>query len=500
MKVKKYKLPVDPEIRQAYTKIFKHTESFDWENGFICADHWNSRVRETSKQLPDAELPDHHFEIIKKKWERAQHTFQAATTPSTSQRSMYERAKKRFVAAQSIMQKKTVVLRPPPKMRGTLPAAEEPPMAMDVNDHDEERIQHLENDLKEKNEEIEKLKRLLSEKDLEITNLNNKVSEQTRKINYLTNVVEMKSQFTFENIKSDSNHFEYLTGLSLEQFGVIWDCVHPYIESCLRYGDDRKPTEKTFSYQTQYLIVLMICRHGLDLRFAAFMAKVSEQTIGRVFNGWIIFLATLFNQLDQRPDQDFLRKTVPEIFTRTGHEMTDLILDATEFKFQTASNFDVSTLMFSHYKNTTTGKALIGISPHGMGIIFSEIYPGSISDTEITEKTDILSYVNEDHEIMTDRGFAIQDLCAIKKVSLNRPKQKDSTKIGFGHGEIHRNFDIAATRIHVERYIGRVRNWRILNNIWPLNRIDMLSSTWQMLCHTVNLVCPPIGPRVEESS
>ena len=99
-----------------------------------------------------------------------------------------------------------------------------------------------------------------------------------------------------------------------------------------------------------------------------------------------------------------------------------------------------------------------------MGIIFSEIYPGSISDTEITEKTDILNYVSEDHEIMTDRGFSIQDLCAIKGVSLNRPKQKDSDSGKFQQGEIHRNFDVSSTRIHVERYIGRDRNRNILNN------------------------------------
>ena len=191
---------------------------------------------------------------------------------------------------------------------------------------------------------------------------------------------------------------------------------------------------------------------------------------------------------------------MPEIFIQTGHGTTDLVLDATEFKFQTASNFDISTLMFSHYKNTTTGKALIGISPHGMGIIFSDIYPGSISDTEITEKTDILNYVSEDHEIMTDRGFAIQDLCAIKGVSLNRPKQKDSESNNFKMGEIHRNFNIAAARIHVERYIGRVRNWRILNQIWPMNRTDLLTSTWQVLCHTVNLVFPPIGPSTENNN
>ena len=82
--------------------------------------------------------------------------------------------------------------------------------------------------------------------------------------------------------------------------------------------------------------------------------------------------------------------------------------------------------MFSHYKNHSTGKALIGTSPHGMGIVFSDVYPGSISDSEITSKTDILSYVEESHEIMTDRGFSIQDLCAEKGITLNRPKQKEN--------------------------------------------------------------------------
>ena len=56
-----------------------------------------------------------------------------------------------------------------------------------------------------------------------------------------------------------------------------------------------------------------------------------------------------------------------------------------------------------------------------MQVVFSDIYPGSISDTDITDKTAVLEYVTEEHEIMTDRGFSIQDLCAIKGISLNRP-------------------------------------------------------------------------------
>lgn len=57
---------------------------------------------------------------------------------------------------------------------------------------------------------------------------------------------------------------------------------------------------------------------------------------------------------------------------------------------------------------------------------------------------------------MSDRGFSVQELCSIKGISLNRPKQKENDQ--FSEHEVHRNFDIAATRIHVERFIGRVRD------------------------------------------
>ena len=59
-----------------------------------------------------------------------------------------------------------------------------------------------------------------------------------------------------------------------------------------------------------------------------------------------------------------------------------------------------------------------------------------------------------------DRG---QELCAVRGITLNRPKQKENDQ--FAERGIATNFDIAATRINVERFIGRVRNWGILNSI-----------------------------------
>ena len=490
--VKYYKLPADRETQAEYIRFFK-TTGFNWEAGYICAAHWSGGQREDPKDLPDVLLPPGHLELLKIKYERADAYVNASKKPTSEQRLALKRAREKYTAALAVSNSgEKRKCRPAPKHRegpssssthdsstSTLPAPASPPAPLPTQE-----------------EELIRLKELLAEKDAKIRELEDKVQSKSQTINKLKiEALERHSMFTYEEISKTPEKLQHLTGLTLEQFDLMMDCVRPYIASCLRYeNDSRAATERTFSYETQYLITMMICRHGLDFKFVGYLTNFCNVTIGRIFNGWVIFLATLFNQLDTRADQKYLQQKMPQIFTKTGHGSTDLVIDATEFRFDKASNFDMSALMFSHYKNTTTGKALIGISPHGMGLVFSEVYPGSISDTEITEKTNILDFVTEDHEVMSDKGFSIQDICAIKGVSLNRPKQKDSESGGFPQQEIHRNFDITSCRIHVERFIGRVRNWRILNTTWPMNRTDLLCSTWQMICHTVNILFPPIGP------
>ena len=127
------------------------------------------------------------------------------------------------------------------------------------------------------------------------------------------------------------------------------------------------------------------------------MLSVSESTVSRLIVAWRVFLETLFDEVDLHPDDGYLLKRMPEIFVKTGHGLTDMIIDCTEFKFQQATNFDLNTLMFSHYKNTHTGKVLIGISPHGSVLLISDIYQGSISDSTITEKTGVLSWLTPKH-------------------------------------------------------------------------------------------------------
>ena len=60
---------------------------------------------------------------------------------------------------------------------------------------------------------------------------------------------------------------------------------------------------------------------------------------------------------------------------------------------------------------------------------------------------------------MSDCGFSIQELCASQDITLNRPKQKQNDQF------MEVDVDFAATCIHVERFIGRVRDWDILSSV-----------------------------------
>ena len=85
-----------------------------------------------------------------------------------------------------------------------------------------------------------------------------------------------------------------------------------------------------------------------------------------------------------------------KLFVETGHGLGDLVIVATEFKFQHASDFQMNSLIFPNYKNTQTGKILVGIYLHGWGMLFSDIYPGSISDSKLTEECGAVYFVESE--------------------------------------------------------------------------------------------------------
>lgn len=158
--------------------------------------------------------------------------------------------------------------------------------------------------------------------------------------------------------------------------------MQPY-RNVIIYPDCKSTAERSVDKPTELFAVLAICRHSLHQGVMVFMFK-SRREHNSAHICWLdsfVFLETIFTYINLNPEAGILLKKMPDIFVKTGHRLTDMIIDCTEFKFQHVSNLDLNSLMFSNCKNTIRGKAVIGIAPHGMGLFFSDIYPGSISDS-----------------------------------------------------------------------------------------------------------------------
>ncbi|KAK2830692.1 hypothetical protein Q5P01_018623 [Channa striata] len=83
------------------------------------------------------------------------------------------------------------------------------------------------------------------------------------------------------------------------------------------------------------------------------------------------------------------------------------MLACTEIAVDTASSLTQQSKTFS---NDNPLKALIGVAPCGLVTFISPLYTGSISDTDITRSSEVLSLLEPGDDIIADGGFDIQDL------------------------------------------------------------------------------------------
>ena len=148
---------------------------------------------------------------------------------------------------------------------------------------------------------------------------------------------------------------------------------------------------------------------------------------------------------------------------KESYPTTRCIIDATEIFIQMPSNPQAQQLTFSSYKNHNTLKALVAVTPSGAISFVSTLYGGNISDRQLTEQSGLLDLLEPGDSVMADRGFTIADLLDTKGVALNIPPMKTSNQ--FTERELTTTRRIATLRIHIERVIGRIKNFKILSDI-----------------------------------
>lgn len=218
---------------------------------------------------------------------------------------------------------------------------------------------------------------------------------------------------------------------------------------------------------------------------------IHPATVSRLCRTYFDLLHQRFRQLSIWPSKAIIQEHLPACF-RLEYPSTRVILDCTELFIETPSHFRVQSETYSSYKSHNTAKGLLGITPNGFVSFVSDLVPGRMSDKEVTENSGLNDMLEENDSVMADRGFLIDEYLAKKKVKLNIPPFMGG-KSQLSPREEEETRRIASVRIHVERVIQRVKNFRILKYIFANSMANDLNKIWVICCFLVNFTTDPIA-------
>lgn len=301
----------------------------------------------------------------------------------------------------------------------------------------------------------------------------------------------MLPTLVYEDVMDDPERLCFYTGIpDKEMFNAIFD----ELEEVPSEPRDRNPNggrPKALRPIDEFFMVLMRLRLGLLENDLADRFCISSSLCGKLFNDWIDYLDMKLDQLIIWPSKSTIQFNMPKLF-RDKFPDTRVIIDCTEIKTETPSSLQLKSMMYSDYKGHMTWKSLVGISPSGHVTFVSDLWAGSISDKRLTKECGMLDKCEEGDAIMADKGFTISDMTTPKGIKLIIPPFKRK-HCKFSKSEVKRTRAIANARIHVERQMERIKNFRILQGVMPITMAERASKIWKLCTGLTNLQ-PPLVP------
>ncbi len=177
--------------------------------------------------------------------------------------------------------------------------------------------------------------------------------------------------------------------------------------------------------------------------------------------------------------------TMPQCF-KEYYPGTTCIIDCSETPLQKASNLDSRAESFSLYYAQNTVQYLVAIAPCGLIMFISPAYGGRSSDKFFTSDSGFLEYLRPGDEVLADQGFTIRDLLCERKVNLTIPAY---TKRGtqLSEEDTTSTMGIANVRVHVERIICRLKHFRIISQLVPINLAPKIDETLRICAALCNV-------------
>nr|CAI5865892.1 unnamed protein product [Callosobruchus analis] len=169
-------------------------------------------------------------------------------------------------------------------------------------------------------------------------------------------------------------------------------------------------------------VLLTMTKLKLDLSYVTLGAlfSISGQLCKTYFFDFLTVLSQVLKVCIYFPSAEEVSKNLPKCFK--NFKNCRAVLDCIEIFIQRPSCLCCRIKFYSQYKKSTTIKFMTGVSPGGIITFISKPYGGRASDKLIFEESDFIKNLSPNRDsIMVDKGFLIDDLCAMYKIRLIRP-------------------------------------------------------------------------------
>ena len=233
------------------------------------------------------------------------------------------------------------------------------------------------------------------------------------------------------------------------------------------------------------LLVLMKLRLNVPHKDLAYRFGVSISFVSSTIDAALPQIAEKLKFLVRWPRKDDVLRTRPQCFKETFPKCVSVI-DFTEVFIEAPSNFSARAATYSNYKHTNTIKFLVSITPCGSVSFVSRAFCGRTSDKVITNKSGYLDKIEHGDAVLADRGFLIRDELASRGAELLIPAFLKG-KHQLSAREVETSRRMSRVRIHVERMMERLKNFRILSERMSLNMVPHADSIMTICAAITNL-------------
>ncbi|XP_071118519.1 uncharacterized protein [Haliotis cracherodii] len=249
------------------------------------------------------------------------------------------------------------------------------------------------------------------------------------------------------------------------------------------------PTSMQLRPASVLMLVLMKLRLGLVNQDLAYRFGVSKQHVSDLLNNALPPLAQKLSCFIHWPEKDDVVKYMPKVI-KNCYKQCRVIIDCFEVFIERPGNFTARAMTWSNYKSHNTVKVLVGICPNGSITFVSRAFGGRVSDKVITQRSGFLQLLEHGDLVLADRGFLIAGDLSARGAQLAIPAFTKG-KAQLSPKEIETGRRLSRVRIHVERAIERLKNYKILSTTMKINMVPHADSIIT-ICSAITNLLPPL--------